>query len=363
MATDLQKTSLFGDTASSEVVQKEKKVYFLNSEEIITKSLDLGEYDVLVVQGEVTIKCPCPIIAPKELTIKGKPGSKLTLINTEECQPCIGGKAYTGMSFGRWSPCYVYTPETLIVKGVDLICESVVENFTIGSYNHNKTTEIKCYNGSIECPEAHGERKLVEAAEPPHGSTKISMYPTYVIVKPGETYVKPYTQKQLYVIEEMKLAGISTDRITTNMKDTDLRSILKYAKLGMDVTPVYDNYEYIKGHVGVYLGALYVGVDKDNQNFKIQMMTLDSLGFIAEANIDTMKRAAVCKKICDIDELPEVEEGNQEEFLKDYVDSRIKLKTLSPQELQTWWELIPSIKYSNHGSVLEDVLYYYEVQN
>ena len=355
----LQKTSLFEDNVSSEGTPKEKKVYYLKSKEVITKSLDLSDYDVLVVQGEVTIKCPCPIIAPTDLAIKGKPGSKLTLINTEECQPCIGGKAHTGMSFGRWSPCYIYKPERLVIHGIDVICESVVDDFTIGSYNHDKTTEIVCYYGSIECPEIHGERHLIEKAEAPQGSTKISMYPTYVIVEPGKEFVKPFTDSQQRVLCEMELNRIDTSRMHTDIKPADMRKFLKYAKLGMDVNPAYDNYEFIKGHVGIYLGALYVGVDKNDSEFKKYMLLMNTYGMAAEWAIDSMKRAIVCDKICKAEGLPPVNEDDQKTFLRSYVQERILLKSLNPQELQTWWELIPSELYCNYGSTLLDTQGYY----
>lgn len=361
MENDFQKTNLFEDSDSSEGIQQEKKIYHLKSKEVITKSLNLFDYDILIVHGEVTIKCPCPIIAPTNLTIKGKPGSKLILINTEECQPCIGGKAHTGMSYGRWTHCYVYTPETLIIKGVEVICESVVDNFTIGSYNHDRTTDIKCYNGSIECPEMKGVRHLVEKAEAPQGSTKISMYPTYVITPHGEEYTKPFTDSQLRILDEFELSKIPTDRITADIKTSDMRRILKYARLGMDVTPAYDNYEHIKGHVGIYLGALYVSVDKDDPEFKKYMLLVETMGYFAESSIDEIKRRVVCKNIyTTLGKEYDLTDYDTEGFLKDYVKNNINLAYLTSEELQTWWELIPSMKYINYGSVLADAKRYYE---
>ena len=132
---------------------------------------------VISIEGSVTVSSRnVPIVTLKDckiLTIKGK--GELELINTESMQPCIGCETYTGMSYGRWSPGIRPNCEKIVIDGVNVICKSLVENFSIGQYGTNYCPVIECINGgSINCPEVKGERYIEYQATPPSGSTKIS---------------------------------------------------------------------------------------------------------------------------------------------------------------------------------------------
>lgn len=361
----MNKTDFFGNGIEEQ--RAEERVYILDEKEIREKSLDLSGYDKLYIKGVQTIRCDCPIIAPENLTICGDPGSKLFLYNTEECQPCIGGKAHTGMSYGRWSPAPKYVPKTLHIEVVEIACESVIKNFTIGSYNYDKLTDIVVSGGGkLYAPEMCGTRHLLEEIFPPSGSTKISRMAEYTITPIGEDYVRPYTPEQEAVLNRIKAEGYPTNRISSEINESDMKKILKYLRLGMDVSPVYDNYSKVKGNVGIYLGALYVGVDKDSEILMSNIGRMRSMGILAEMEIDSLKQKAVLKKIVEAEEMdPKLAEElkndskDLEQFLRHFARTRLDFESLSEIVLQTWWELIPSYLYSNQGSVLADVIEYY----
>lgn len=143
--------------------------------------------DVLRVSGNVTIEAEVPISTNTKVTIVGNPGSKLTLISTADQQPCIGPKTNTGMSYGRWSrsgKC----PTEIIIDGVEVTCESKVENFTIGRYGDNDMPKITLSNnGKLICPETTGKRVMTKNPQPPESSTKISDEAGYAIVSDDDT--------------------------------------------------------------------------------------------------------------------------------------------------------------------------------
>lgn len=126
--------------------------------------------DVHIAYAGVTIQL---LKDCKTLTIKGN--GELRIRTNETRQPCIGCATYTGMSYGRWSPGIRPNCNKIVIDGVRVICESLVENFTIGQYGTNYCPVIECINGgSIDCPEVKGERYIEYQAEAPSGSTKIS---------------------------------------------------------------------------------------------------------------------------------------------------------------------------------------------
>ena len=135
------------------------------------------ENSVIEIAGDVCIAhqvAPIQLLKDcKTLTIKGS--GKLTIRVNETRQPCIGCATYTGMSYGRWSPGIRPNCDKIVIDGVNVICESLVDKFTIGQYGTNYCPVIQCINGgSIKCPEVNGERYIEYQAEAPSGSTKIS---------------------------------------------------------------------------------------------------------------------------------------------------------------------------------------------
>lgn len=124
-----------------------------------------------------------------ELTIASSNNSTLVLKAGPQ-QPCIGLSTHTNMSYGRWSPSPTTCKlEKIILDGINLVLESKVENFSIGTYNYEEYPEIVLLNGATitGCPEVEGKRILAYKAKPPAGSTKISEMPKYIIMKEGQS--------------------------------------------------------------------------------------------------------------------------------------------------------------------------------
>lgn len=140
------------------------------------------ENSVISVEGRVRMACegaPIELLKNcKTLTINGN--GELIIRTKDYHQPCIGCATYTGMSYGRWSPGVKPNCEKIIIDGVKVVCESLVDNFTIGHYGTNYCPVIECINGgSIECPEVRGKRYIEYQATAPSGSTKISEHMKY----------------------------------------------------------------------------------------------------------------------------------------------------------------------------------------
>lgn len=157
---------------------------FLKDATLLEKVCCSQENSVISVEGKVCIAykgAPIQLLRDcKTLTINGS--GELLIRTKEGQQPCIGCSTYTGMSYGRWSPGIQPNCEKIIIDGAKVICESLVDNFTIGQYGTNYCPVIECINGgSIECPEVKGERYIEYQAKAPSGSTKISEHMKYSI--------------------------------------------------------------------------------------------------------------------------------------------------------------------------------------
>jgi hypothetical protein len=150
---------------------------------------DLNIYNTIVCSDDATIEInsnveihaelPIDITSCNQLTIKGS--GHLTLIPGYQ-QPCIGSLTHTGMSYGRWSPGPKIKCKKIIIDGCTVDCLTKVDCFSIGRYGTNEMVEIELVNGgSIDCPEAYGERYVEYQATPPCGSTKISNSMQYAI--------------------------------------------------------------------------------------------------------------------------------------------------------------------------------------
>lgn len=107
----------------------------------------------------------------------------LKLISTDFMQPCIGDWTHTGMSFGRWSPA-THDIGKIIVDNIDVECipHESNPNFSLGSYAYADYPEVECRNGgTLDCPEMHGERIMINESTCPPSSTKRSGYIDYRI--------------------------------------------------------------------------------------------------------------------------------------------------------------------------------------
>lgn len=198
----LKRAGSFDETDSELIVAAERGV--IESPAVILRD----ENPILEVNGNVKIEAGNPIIADTEvIAIKGS--GILELVATEMMQPCIGSRTHTGMSYGRWSPTKCLC-KGIIVDGVEVRCQSVTSNFTIGAYNYDEIPEIRCINGGkLLCAETEHERILKYKATPPEGSTKISGEARYILAD-----VDPlFDEGQLQLKEEIvkinpKLEGV-----------------------------------------------------------------------------------------------------------------------------------------------------------
>lgn len=135
------------------------------------------------IYGDVLIESVVPIVTCDvgEILIKGS--GKLTLISTEDMQPCIGTRTATGLSWGRWSPIDASPARKIIIDGVEVVCQSKVDNFTLGKYGSSFVPEIELRNGgSLVCPEMNGTRVITQGAEATPGSSKLSGSVRYGII-------------------------------------------------------------------------------------------------------------------------------------------------------------------------------------
>ena len=184
--------------------------------------------DTLRVKGNVTIEAEVPISTSTKVTIVGDPGSKLTLISNADQQPCIGPKTNTGMSYGRWSRSG-RCPDEIVIDGVEVTCESKVDNFTIGRYGDNDIPKITLLNnGKLICPETTGKRVITKSPEAPDGSTKISGDARYVIISDDDSplSIMPDSAKEL-LTEICKYDARYKQKISYTTSEKALKSALK----------------------------------------------------------------------------------------------------------------------------------------
>ncbi len=163
-------------------------------------------------------------------------------------------------------------------------------------------------------------------------------------------------------IDLMKEHGIPIGNkdIMDCLSESDLSSILEYGKLGQDVRPVYEHYSRVSGSVKEYLGALSVGVEPNDRKLLDLVQSLSHTGIQGEMCIDELKREAAYKYLYSCDKVDEFTSSRLKDVLKEYfVINRINASMISPEELQFWWELIPSDEYRDYGSKKSDVDVYY----
>lgn len=206
----------------------------------------------LKISGNVVINSETPLLCSGGVVrIKGTPGSKLTLISGEQ-QPCIGPKTHTGMSYGRWSPSGS-TPKEVIIDGAEVICQSMVESFSIGCYGgSNEIPKITLLNGAdLICPETTGERVIIKAARAPGGSTKISEDMVYAIKKTGQHTLELVSAdvKDAYndlICKHPRYSG--TIALTTTVKDigTAMEILHENPRVNVELIIMSDAPLYIK---------------------------------------------------------------------------------------------------------------------
>lgn len=165
--------------------------------------------DVLECGETCTISARVPIKITRSmesLTIRGTAqGVKLLLMCEEGMQPCIGPETNTGQSFGRFS-LSDFRLKKLVIDNIAVTCMSNGENrcFSIGTYGVEQVPEIVCINGgSIECPEVHGTRVMVDNIDSYEGSTKHTGSAIYHIVTDNTDKNSLLSDRQRELIEEI----------------------------------------------------------------------------------------------------------------------------------------------------------------
>lgn len=123
---------------------------------------DAGENGVIINRGMSCIETAgCPISATGTLTIKGS--GFLDVVCKARRYPCIGTK--TRREGRTWLTPDENAPRlnNIIIDGVHVKCASFAKDFCLGTYGLEYVPNIELLNGgTIECPEAYGERKLVQ---------------------------------------------------------------------------------------------------------------------------------------------------------------------------------------------------------
>lgn len=208
---------------------------------------------------------------------------------------------------------------------------------------------------SLFCPETTGYRKLVLKAYPPAGSTKISMCAEYVIAQSEDD--NPLCKSVQSLVYEMNSLGIDSSRVTSDIIPTDLKSVIEFAKLGLDISCVFDNYEKVKMNVATYLGAVYVGVDTNNPELLANVNQMNTLGILAENNIDVLKQEAVLKKYGVSTDVIEFYEMDIKKIYNTKVNS---VDELNDKEVMFWWQLIPVFDYARCNNRREEVRSYFK---
>ena len=216
---------------------------------------DCENFNVVVTEDSVISNdkgaCIC-LTNCETLRISSEAGFKL-ILNPGNQQPAIGNPTHTGMSYGRWSQNEDCKLKRVILDNVELIINSKVPNFSLGSYNYSGHPKVELMNDAkiVGCPEMEGERILLAKAKPPEGSTKISGAPKYVIRKPGEI-------DDDLMSEELKELRVEINSLNPQMGDyVNMCTQVAYAKAALmllklksdlDISPLLagDAYDYQK---------------------------------------------------------------------------------------------------------------------
>lgn len=205
-------------------------------------------------------------------------------------QPCIGIPTHTGMSGGRWCVGYQCSLKEIVVDGINLILESKVPNFSIGTYNSNEYPKITCINGGtiVGCPEAEGERIQTVVANPPIGSTKISGYPEYVIKKEGQSDEDLLSDELKSLREELDNLNPKWHNsviITTNKKHLrraiEILTLNKDADISLFFTSKVET--YIVSCCATLNSALGFNLEPKSEEFMFEILKADEVKKLIES--------------------------------------------------------------------------------
>ena len=311
------------------------------------------------VYGKVVIedKTPIPYNGESIEIIGMTPDAELTLIATEELQPCIGLPVHTGMSFGRWEMPTGKALEYVNIKRCKVTMRSKTKGFTIGKINIDYAPKFLLLDktASIDCPEFFGYRRLIQEAYPPIGSTKISTIPEYALVKCAYSPI-PFNNAQEKAIKEAKEAGADLSLYTASIDAVDMKSMTKYFKLGVDIYPVARHYENVKRHVAEYLSCLLCGVPEDDEKMLANIKHFRHFGILAEAKLQERKWFYAYKKL--FNKEPDENTDVYKELKQHAQKAFPNVDSMNALDIEFWWELIDLFAYSKIGTHLDDVKYF-----
>ncbi|MCM1441056.1 MAG: hypothetical protein NC131_17920, partial [Roseburia sp.] len=239
----------------------------------VMSSITVVDGEPIEIRGVNTVQAVVPIIANgvEEVIIKGR--GSLTLITTQDMQPCIGTVTNTGLSFGRWEQ-NGKPPRKIIIDGAVVKCVGIVEAFTLGTYGSDFVPQVICKNGGkLVCPETEGERIVTRQAKAPDGSTKISGRTEYGIFKPGmlmQDMISPEVRLQV-----SKLPESMRKYVTTKTQIENVNEALRLCKMkhNLDVSLVLDGSKRITYAVTATLlqnKELYSDKEFDLENNKVK---------------------------------------------------------------------------------------------
>lgn len=199
-----------------------------------------GEDNRIFINGDCRI-CGCEgrssVSMKSDMVIfkSDTPGSKLTIYKYP-FQACIGTDTHAGMSYGRWSPAPHKEFAIHVTDDLTVNCLAS-DNFSIGCYgNSSNYVPIICIQegSTLICPEMEGKRIIKKQALPPAGSTKISEFMQYAIIKEGQSITDLYTEEDKELIETLKKHGIEVP--TEELIETKrLQRALKYRARGSEL--------------------------------------------------------------------------------------------------------------------------------
>lgn len=166
-----------------------------------------------------------------------------------------------------------------------------------------------------------------------------------------------YNEEQLSIIREMKNDGVYAVDIPDYISVQDMKEMYRYALLGQEYGSAIKHYDVVHHSITAYLGALYVGIEPDDEELLSIMKKIPGDGLIAEGKVDTLKQKAAYKYLYNVDT------DNVPNNLLYCIWSSFNIdidaiKDMGKEEAQFWWEMIPSSDYVNAGSTCNDIIAY-----
>ena len=157
-------------------------------------------------------------------------------------------------------------------------------------------------------------------------------------------------QKEVYL--KMKSYGIDVDNISEKILLYDITEMLRYAKLGQEYDSAIRHYNVCSGNVSLYLGALYVGVEPENELLISYLQHGIDMEYLTK--IDYLKLRHAYKYLFHANSTKPMKVLLS--ALWSVVENDMSsLITMSDEELHFWWELIPMESYKDTGSTMSDI--------